>query len=324
MAHGARLSVVSSACWCCIIRMGTPFLLARPYRFLPKLHVLGFECCVYFTRTSSSGNCYTDALRTSTREKRWASTRRFVPGNFHQERQRQLWEDLFSNPAEWWDNRLDKRGPGHPDFRHKLTKAPLWLNNQQKPPWVDSQLADLHAALQSGCGGAEGVRCPERDELQILCEKGHLGQAVDALGRRDTVPSLKLFKVLLKACVDKKDLIQAKRAYAHLAKHGLEAIPFVGEYVVSTMIKCGGLEDALGVFHLLPDKSVFSWTAVISGLTTSGREQEALKMYEAMKVEGVQPTAGTFVSLLKACGSLADLDAGRRMHGETSKFSGVW
>lgn len=32
-------------------------------------------------------------------------------GHNHQERQTQLWEDLFLHPTEWWDNRMDKAGP---------------------------------------------------------------------------------------------------------------------------------------------------------------------------------------------------------------------
>lgn len=55
---------------------------------------------------------------------------------------------------------------------------------------------------------------------------------------------------------------------------------------------------------------------MISGHTMSGRSREALELYQLMRKEGVRPDAYTFVSLFKACGMLADLESGRRIHAE--------
>lgn len=160
--------------------------------------------------------------------------------------------------------------------------------------------------------------------IQALFEEGELDQAVEVLLRMDqprSAPPVKMYRSLLNACARRKALSQTKRISSHLAKSGWESTSFLGESVVSTLVKCGGLEAALEVFHRLPHKTVSCWTAVISGYTALRQGQEALKMYQLMQDQGVQPNAYTFVSLLKACSSIPDLDEGKRIHGDVVKHN---
>ncbi|XP_010478544.1 PREDICTED: protein OSB4, chloroplastic-like [Camelina sativa] len=48
------------------------------------------------------------------------------------------WKDLVGNMSNWWDNRLNKRNPKAPDFKHKETGVGLWLNDS--PSWVLERL----------------------------------------------------------------------------------------------------------------------------------------------------------------------------------------
>ncbi|EOA38088.1 hypothetical protein CARUB_v10009555mg [Capsella rubella] len=48
------------------------------------------------------------------------------------------WKDLVENMKNWWDNRVDKRNPKGPDFKHKETGVALWLN--KSPSWVLERL----------------------------------------------------------------------------------------------------------------------------------------------------------------------------------------
>ena len=58
----------------------------------------------------------------------------------------QLWQDLFQNPGNWWDNRADKKSPKHPDFRSKTIPDPknpaykLGLYLSSAPQWAKQQL----------------------------------------------------------------------------------------------------------------------------------------------------------------------------------------
>ena len=47
-----------------------------------------------------------------------------------------VWHSFFSDPAQWWDNRFDKRNPRAPDFKHKLTRKGLWISGRTTPDWV--------------------------------------------------------------------------------------------------------------------------------------------------------------------------------------------
>ncbi|KAL2607659.1 hypothetical protein R1flu_026232 [Riccia fluitans] len=54
-----------------------------------------------------------------------------------------LWQQFFYDPSEWWDNRLGKRDPDYPDFKHKYRKEALWLDTGSSYPWVKAKLATM-------------------------------------------------------------------------------------------------------------------------------------------------------------------------------------
>ncbi|MCO5551378.1 hypothetical protein L7F22_004880, partial [Adiantum nelumboides] len=55
-------------------------------------------------------------------------------------RKESSWKDFFRDPSMWWDNRSSKRSPTQPDFKHRLTKEPLWIDSRDNPPWVHDEL----------------------------------------------------------------------------------------------------------------------------------------------------------------------------------------
>lgn len=154
---------------------------------------------------------------------------------------------------------------------------------------------------------------------QALCEDVQLDSELRDLFRNDehgNAPTVKTYRILLKRCAKRKALADAKRVYNHLAKQGLELASSLGEFLVTTLVKCGGLQDALQLFYRLPHRTVFSWSAIIDGYTMCGQGQDALNMYQLMQQEHVEPNTYTFVSLLKACSMLRDLDKGKQIHAE--------
>jgi len=55
---------------------------------------------------------------------------------------------------------------------------------------------------------------------------------------------------------------------------------------------------------------VVTWNAMIGGYAIHGHGKEALKQFEQMREEGVQPDDITFVCLLSACSHLGLVDEG--------------
>ncbi|MCO5583203.1 hypothetical protein L7F22_037111 [Adiantum nelumboides] len=113
--------------------------------------------------------------------------------------------------------------------------------------------------------------------------------------------------------------------------------------------KCGTLQDACSIIDNMPRKCVVTWTAIITGFAQNGNILQAYTLFRQMQHDGVLPNivtwnamlAGaaehgydadclhlfqhmqdwgigvddiTFVSILKACGSLALLNQGLLVH----------
>lgn len=156
-------------------------------------------------------------------------------------------------------------------------------------------------------------------QLERLCADGRLGMAIDYLlvtDNQDSVPSRRAYDCVLQLCSREKDLEEAKRLLAHVCRKGLVSDCFVGESLVSVFAKCESPSYALHVFNLLPRRTVFSWTAIISVYSQIGEGEEALKYYKRMQEDGVIPNKYTFVSVLKACGNISNLVEGKRTHAE--------
>ncbi|XP_068664293.1 pentatricopeptide repeat-containing protein At2g29760, chloroplastic-like [Aristolochia californica] len=75
--------------------------------------------------------------------------------------------------------------------------------------------------------------------------------------------------------------------------------------------KAGDLTFARQLFEEMPERNVVSWNALIAGYTQTNQPQEALDLFHEMNSEGLQPTEGTLVSVLSACGQLGSFDLGR-------------
>lgn len=260
-------------------------------------------------------------------------------------------QDSVSSSPRWWGHRLDQASTStslstpfaqaQSSFfallfvhlsrtsgsclQETVLHSGLWLNKARHSCsaaqyTVRSGLVSVSSQTPSGLKWMQRSSSvkPSRPggELKILCEHGHLDKALDVLLHMDKhgiVPTVEMYVCLLKACAKKKSLFQAKHVHAHLAKHRLESMRFLGESLVLTMVKCGSLEDALEIFHRLPQRTSFSWTAVISGYTDAGCSSEALRMYHCMRDQCVEPDKYTFVSVLRACRSISE---GKSVHAE--------
>lgn len=51
------------------------------------------------------------------------------------------WQAFFADPSAYYDNRVNKRNPNGPDFKHKQSGEGLWLGGQYPAPaWVLQRL----------------------------------------------------------------------------------------------------------------------------------------------------------------------------------------
>eukprot|EP00250_Pteridium_aquilinum_P002058 c12266_g1_i1 orf=281-4573(+) len=157
------------------------------------------------------------------------------------------------------------------------------------------------------------------DQLQMFCKLGQIDGVLDAMLHADhlaSVPSVDACLSLVKSCNKKT---QAKRVHAYLALLGLDKIDSLSETLLVAFTKFSGLEDSLQLFQGLPHQSVVSWTAILSSCVDSRKYQKALNLYHCMQEEGIDPNSYTFVTLLKACSSLHNVDVVKELHADINK-----
>jgi len=67
--------------------------------------------------------------------------------------------------------------------------------------------------------------------------------------------------------------------------------------------KCGSIEDVQNVFDMMLKHNVVSWSTMIVGHMKCGQAPNALKLFQQMQHERVQPALVIFVGMLNACTS---------------------
>ncbi|CAM6058325.1 unnamed protein product [Sphagnum tenellum] len=186
--------------------------------------------------------------------------------------------------------------------------------------FVGSSLVDMYTK----CGSLEDAQrvfniMPSRDVVtwsaMIL---GHVkcGQGQNALKlfrqllQEGVQPNSVTFVAVLNACASVVALEEGRSVHEQIIQSGCESDVFVGSSLVDMYAKCGSLEDAWRVFHKMPSRDVATWNAILGGCAMHGHGREALKHFEQMCEEGVQPDDITFVCLLSACSHAGLVDEG--------------
>ncbi|XP_011082996.1 pentatricopeptide repeat-containing protein At2g41080 isoform X2 [Sesamum indicum] len=155
-----------------------------------------------------------------------------------------------------------------------------------------------------------------------------------------------LLSDLLKACVEHRSPSLAQQLHSIIITRDWLKLKFVSNHLVNTYAKLGHVEAALKVFDKMPERNVMSyniliggyiqngelgaaievfkemgrrnsatWNAVIMGLIKSEFNEEALRLFTKMHVNGFLPDAYTLGSVLRGCAGLRDLIKGKQVHG---------
>ncbi|CAM6076308.1 unnamed protein product [Sphagnum tenellum] len=194
--------------------------------------------------------------------------------------------------------------------------------------FVGNSLIDMYAK----CGSIEDAKrvfnkLPSRDVVSWnVMIFGHVkyGQGQKALElfrqmQEEGVQPTPLTLVgVLNACASVVALEEGRRTHDWVIKSGWDSNVFVGNSLIDMYAKCGSMVDALKVFNKMPFRDVVTWNAMIGGYAIHGHGKEALKQFEQMCEEGVQPDDTTFVCLMSACSHSGLVDEGLRFYSSMS------
>ncbi|KAJ7551523.1 hypothetical protein O6H91_06G018700 [Diphasiastrum complanatum] len=240
-------------------------------------------------------------------------------------RMEELWQDYFSDPSQWWDNRFVKKSPKYPDFKHKRTYEGLWIESWLNPHWVKSKISTMALGyIESGGGSKSWVQdslC-NGDDVSKFCQEGPLKEAlhiVELMVQKNLRAPINAYVGLLKGCIRRKALAEGKQVHALIVQSGLDSDIFLRRTLVDMYAKCGSVLDARKVFNTMPEHNLYSWTAIISAYADHEQVEEAMNLFQQMQKAGIAPDKVAFVVVLKACARIAALEHGKQLHSDIIK-----
>ncbi|MED6204896.1 hypothetical protein PIB30_012943 [Stylosanthes scabra] len=128
------------------------------------------------------------------------------------------------------------------------------------------------------------------------------------------IPGKHTFPFLLKACSNIPSLPACTQVHTHVLKFGL----CFDSHVANGLVRCysvsGDFARARLVFDEMPDRSLSLWTTMVCGYAQNHCYDEALRLFDEMIGEGLEPNAAMLASVLSACARAGYLDLGRRIH----------
>ncbi|KAG2698659.1 hypothetical protein I3760_07G160000 [Carya illinoinensis] len=114
-------------------------------------------------------------------------------------------------------------------------------------------------------------------------------------------PDLFTFSSILTVCSRMVALEQGEQIHAQTIKTGFLTDVVVGTALINMYSKCGSIEKASKAFVEMDTRTMISWTSMITGFSQQGWSQQALQLFEDMRLAGVRPNQITFVGVLSAC-----------------------
>ncbi|XP_024539069.1 pentatricopeptide repeat-containing protein At3g09040, mitochondrial [Selaginella moellendorffii] len=125
----------------------------------------------------------------------------------------------------------------------------------------------------------------------------------------------------LRECSDRRALAEGRMVHAQILQElgGADVdaggVVLLENLVVEMYGKCRSVVEARQVFDALGwRKNVFSWSIIISAYAQNGHFREALQLFQAMDLEGMQPNSFTLSSVVAACSGLEDPLQARAIH----------
>lgn len=114
------------------------------------------------------------------------------------------------------------------------------------------------------------------------------------------------FGIVIKTCVGLMDVKKGRQVHGMICEMGLMNDVLTGNGLIDMYGKCGSVDYACRVFDGMSVRDVASWTSMICGFCNVGRIEEALVLFERMKMEGYEPNDFTWNVIMATYARLGD------------------
>ncbi|MCO5550887.1 hypothetical protein L7F22_004381 [Adiantum nelumboides] len=122
-------------------------------------------------------------------------------------------------------------------------------------------------------------------------------------------------KALCALVQNASDALACRTLHHYIACHGYVSDAYLPNYLIRVYARFSCLLDAHNVFNYLVNRSVFSWSAIISAYAQHGLHEQAFELYTKVCKSNVQLDGHVFTAVLGACSSERHLVHGKMVHG---------
>ncbi|XP_011623277.1 pentatricopeptide repeat-containing protein At2g36730 [Amborella trichopoda] len=116
---------------------------------------------------------------------------------------------------------------------------------------------------------------------------------------------------LLCGCTRLGNLSIGRQAHELMREKRLKLTVRLGTALIDMYSKCGDLGKAKGVFDIMEERNVWTYSAMILGMAMHGHTMDALELFEKMGSTPIKPNYVTFLGVLCACSHAGLLSKGR-------------
>lgn len=106
------------------------------------------------------------------------------------------------------------------------------------------------------------------------------------------------FSIVLKQCVGLMDFNKGREVHCVISRTGFGNVVSVANSLIDMYCKCGHVGYGRKVFDGMIERDVVSWTSMICGYCNIGTLEEALVLFERMKVVGLEPNDFTWNAMI--------------------------
>lgn len=122
------------------------------------------------------------------------------------------------------------------------------------------------------------------------------------------------FSTVLSMCSCARFFREGREVHCRAIVRGFSTNVYIGSAIVDLYLRMGLIDIALRLFSTLQERNLATWNIVLRGLCEIGRSKELLRMYNEMKLDGLDPNGLTFCYLIQGCGYERFLDEGMQLH----------
>ncbi|XP_021724315.1 pentatricopeptide repeat-containing protein DOT4, chloroplastic-like [Chenopodium quinoa] len=149
--------------------------------------------------------------------------------------------------------------------------------------------------------------------LKLFCQMVSYGEQ----------PDLATIIALLRACEQVTAIDFGMSIHSYLVQKGFGCSIMAATSLLGMYAQCGRLSCSQRVFDEIAEKSLVSWTAMISAYGHHGKGREAISVFDQMVGNGIVPDEGAFTCTLTACSHAGLVEDGREIFYQIQQKYGM-